>query len=172
MSPETWRSTVGGDVVVDELVARVRSTVAAEHLDGVSISGGEPTEQPGALEALLSGLQPLRLAQVDILLFSGLTVDQFRRRHGALLGLVDAAVIGPYLPNSSGRAPLLASGNQRLLQCSDLGHARYPDRVDLAPTRIQITPDPTGVTLVGLPRRGDVDRLRADLAGADVAVSG
>lgn len=168
MSAATWDPTAGGDYLLEELVGQISSIVAAEGLDGVSISGGEPTEQALAIEALLIGLQPLRRQDVDILLFSGLTTSRFRRSHAALLDLVDAAVIGPYQAASPGRPPLLASGNQELLACSHLGRTRYTDQVDQMPQRIQIAPDATGAVLVGLPVSGDIDRLHAALSRTDV----
>lgn len=82
-------------------------------LEGVSISGGEPFQQPEALAQLLARLRP---AGLSTLVFTGYTSEALRTRpHGPrILSLVDVLVAGPYRRELHLGAGLLGSSNQRL----------------------------------------------------------
>ncbi len=97
-------------------------------IDGMSVLGGEPTEQPEAVAALLCGVQELGLSTV---VFSGRTYERLLRdpRCAELLTDTDLLIDGPYV--ESQRDPSLhwrGSPNQRLLRLSD----RFTEQ-DLAP---------------------------------------
>jgi anaerobic ribonucleoside-triphosphate reductase activating protein len=127
----------------------------------VTISGGEPFEQLDGLMALLLRLQPIRACGTALLVFTGLSESVLRRRHPKALGLVDAVVAGPYARSQPSEHGLLGSANQRLLLLSDLARSRYSSSPD--PPELQIASTEHGLTIVGIPRGGDLDRLAAAL---------
>lgn len=163
MSPDTWDPRAGDAFPVDTLATLATSLVESEGLDGVTISGGEPTEQPEALEALLTALQPLRRAHVDLLLFTGQVAERLTEGSPRLRWLLDAVVAGPYQASSLGRGSLLASGNQQLRTMSPLGLERYGEEQGAGRRRLQITASPSGFSLVGIPKNGDLKRLEQSL---------
>lgn len=163
MSPNTWDPQAGNAFPVDTLATLALSLVESEALDGVTISGGEPTEQPESLEALLIALQPLRLAHVDLLLFTGQVAERLKGGSPQLLSLLDAVVAGPYQASSPGRGSLLASGNQELHTLSPLGLERYGDEHGGGRRRLQIAASRSGFSLVGIPKNGDLTRLEESL---------
>lgn len=111
-------------------VERLLAHLAARRhsIDGVSVLGGEPTEQPAAVAALLAGARALGLSTV---LFSGRIVEALRRDPACaqLLAHTDLLIDGPFV--AALHDPALhwrGSTNQRLLRLSD----RFRD-CDLAP---------------------------------------
>lgn len=164
---ETWKAVELADVIADEVVARA--------LDGITLTGGEPTDQAPALASLVSRVRE-RLVDadygiaVDILMFSGRPARAAARRAEGLWELLDAAVCGPYQQEQPGTEPLLATSNQELVTLSDLGASRYPMRTDTP--RMQVVGTEDQLTLVGLPRPGDLERLEARLGERGVSMGG
>jgi anaerobic ribonucleoside-triphosphate reductase activating protein len=104
-------------VPVERLLAHFRAR--RERIDGVSVLGGEPTEQPEAVAALLRGVRELGLSTV---VFSGRTCESLRRdaRCAEILTYTDLLIDGPYV--ASQRDPSLywrGSRNQRFLRLSN-----------------------------------------------------
>jgi anaerobic ribonucleoside-triphosphate reductase activating protein len=103
-------------IPVTRLVAHFRARAGA--IDGCSILGGEPTEQPHAVAALLQEVKAIGLSTV---VFSGRTLESLRDDPAcaALLESTDLLVDGPYL--ASERDPALywrGSRNQRFHRLS------------------------------------------------------
>lgn len=63
-----------------------------EEADGVTISGGEPFDQPAALKSLLMDLRARSSA--DILVYSGYALETLNLT--AFAGLIDALIADPY----------------------------------------------------------------------------
>lgn len=174
VSRDTWAfdrsTTVEAGAVLDWL-----ASLAEPELDGVTVSGGEPFDQPEALAELLDGIERLRAARrapLDVLVYSGRPLDWLRRRHPELLRRVDAAITGPFVHTNPTRLIWRGSANQQLVPLSPLGHERYRRFVDHEPDRapIQVAVD-DGVWMVGVPRAGDVARLEQRLQQAGIELS-
>jgi anaerobic ribonucleoside-triphosphate reductase activating protein len=116
-NPLTHSHTGGEPVDVDALLQRIEAQ--QEKLDGVSISGGEPFEQPQALLALAAGLR--ERTDLSLLVFSGLTLDQIGRRSlgPQILRHIDVLIDGPYVERFGPAVGLRGSANQRVHLLSD-----------------------------------------------------
>lgn len=119
-------------------------------IDGISVLGGEPTEQPEAVAALLRGVQALGMSTV---VFSGRSHEQLLRNPACaeLLAATDLLIDGPYV--AAMRDPALhwrGSSNQRLLRLSD----RFTE-TDLEPPRAngEIVLSPGGILVHGVGTR-------------------
>jgi anaerobic ribonucleoside-triphosphate reductase activating protein len=82
-------------------------------IDGVSISGGEPFQQP---EALLDLLIRLDASGLSRLIFSGYTIAEIQRLPlgPEILAHVDVVVAGRYVESRPHGHGLVGSSNQRL----------------------------------------------------------
>lgn len=105
-------------IPVSRLVAHFRARASV--IDGCSILGGEPTEQPYAVATLLKEVKAIGLSTV---VFSGRTLESLRDDPGcaALLESTDLLIDGPYL--ASEREPALywrGSRNQRFHRLSNV----------------------------------------------------
>ncbi len=168
MSRDTWDKEAGVEAEVSELVGWVQSLPDAE-LDGVTISGGEPFEQPEALDQLLDGIGSCARrasGELDVLCYSGFAHRRLRRFYPGLLAKVDALVAGPYVRSRPTNLIWRGSANQEIVTLTELGRARYQEFVGLEPARtpIQVSVEPDVVRYVGVPRSGDMARLETRLA--------
>src|SRR5262249_5797040 len=91
ISADTWRPGRGRTTV-----ASVLETMRPwlRKADGVTISGGEPLEQPLALIALLEAIR--ENSDGDILVYTGLELGELDGVLGRAQGLIDALITGPY----------------------------------------------------------------------------
>jgi anaerobic ribonucleoside-triphosphate reductase activating protein len=131
--------------------------------DGVTISGGEPFEQPQALGALLDGLIHWRTSgatDFDILCYSGYPLATLHRKHARLLRKLDALIPEPYIDSKPLTHVWRGSSNQPLVLISERGKQRFGAFVNAeagsAEKRIQATVDGNRIWYVGIPARGDM----------------
>jgi len=167
VSLDTWEADPGTAIEIDALVAWCRRASAGAP-DGITISGGEPFEQPQALAALIDGLDAWRseLADpFDLLCYSGHRLEHLRTHHAALLARLDAVITDPFVEARPTERPWRGSDNQRLTALTPLGEARYAEHAVVAPPkRFQVVADGSRLWFVGIPARGDLDRLAAACA--------
>ncbi len=143
-------------------------------LNGVTISGGEPTEQdelPGLL-AMLRVLASQRREQWDLLVYSGLELDELAVSHAYLAELADAVVAGPYMRGEAGVFALRGSANQRVVYHTALGRARYA-QANAARTAhsLGFTVSAGAVRLVGIPAPGILTDFEEELSSAGVRLA-
>ena len=161
ISADTWAADRGG-LELAELFGRIEAWL--EQAEGITISGGEPFDQADALGALLRGLRE-RVA-ADILVYSGYAFERLERPLAALEGLIDALITDPFVLDAPQRLPIRGSDNQRLHRLTALGRSRFADYDEpgLEGGAFDVMFDEDGtVWLAGIPRRGDFERLRAEL---------
>ncbi len=134
--------------------------------DGITISGGEPFDQPGALAAFLDGLLDWRTSaglDFDILCYSGYPLSTLRRKHAALLGRLDAVLAEPYIDSQPTLKPWRGSDNQRLELLTERARAHFAAPLAQSTAsldkRIQVFVDSQRVWYVGIPARGDLAAL-------------
>jgi anaerobic ribonucleoside-triphosphate reductase activating protein len=147
-----------------DVAALAAKAIATPGLEGISVLGGEPFEQPAALAALA---QQVRAAGLSVMIFTGYTLDELRARHDtatdAALAQTDILVDGRFeeaLYETTRR--WIGSSNQRLHFLSDRYDAgdprfREPNAVEVRVKdgEIVVTGWPTvGRDLVKLARKG------------------
>jgi anaerobic ribonucleoside-triphosphate reductase activating protein len=147
----TTHTTEGGTVVdVDELAARV----AAARVDGLTLSGGEPLEQP---EATLAILRAARALGLSTLIFSGFSIEEIRTRPlgPEILAELDVLVDGRYVARERLGAGLRGSANQRIHALTSRHTVTQVEATPVA--EVRIAPDGsivlTGVAPVPIRRR-------------------
>lgn len=170
-SRDTWSADAGRAIDVAELVDHI-AAIDAGAVDGVTISGGEPFDQPGALRELLLALHGWRASvgrPIDLLAYSGYGLARLRRLHPEILELLDCVITGPFVAGRPTRLIWRGSSNQEMVPLSDIGRERYLPFVAEEPERppFQVTVDDS-IWYVGVPRAGDIERLDAALAAAGV----
>ena len=139
-------------------------------IEGVTISGGEPLEQPEALLDLLERLRPsggssTRPPRLGVILFSGFTrreIDAIplgRRVIDPLAGLVDAAILGRYVASRHVGRSLLGSANQEITLLTTRYQLDDFQRIPLAEVRLgrDGTMAATGIAPIAWPRVRNVD---------------
>ncbi len=168
VSQDTWAFDAARQMPVARLLAWCRQVTqaAGQTFDGVTISGGEPFDQPDALAALLDGLAQWRrdeAMEFDLLCYSGYPWERLQQRHPDLLARLDALIPEPYVASQPVTQVWRGSANQNLRLLSPLGEQRYRPYVDMPVAmlskRIQTMLDGQRVWYVGIPERGDMAAL-------------
>lgn len=175
---DTWDAEGGAEVGVAAVLDWLDGLDGP--VDGVTVSGGEPFQQPEALAELLDGIgiwRRNRTEEVDVLVYSGYPWSRLTRtpRLAALLTRCDAVIAGPYVARRNNGVALRGSDNQRLVPLTELGERRYPQPSPEDPQpspetgqRMQIAVTEGRIYCIGIPRAGDMDRLTEHLADAGV----
>lgn len=136
-------------------------------VDGVTISGGEPFDQPAALSELVDGLRGWAdSGGRDLLCYSGRSLSVLRHRFGPVLDRLDAVIPGRYVEAAAPGPVWRGSANQQLVPLTALGHERYDADADRPAdrTRMQVAVRGSRVWYVGVPRPGDLDALSGALS--------
>lgn len=167
VSVDTW-APERGKTTVDAVLESVAQWLT--EADGVTISGGEPFQQPAALEALLHGLRNLAGGEKDILVYSGYAWEQIASRVTSWEGLADALISEPFRAEAGQSLVWRGSDNQRMHLLTALGRARYAEwteasRVTL-PQALDIFFQDGEVWMAGIPAPGTLENLRTRLAEA------
>lgn len=164
LSRDTWDADGGQGWDIAALLEAVAALLPLG-CDGITISGGEPFEQPEALKVLLPALRELIGPDRDLLCYSGYPYSLLRKRHSNLLEYLDALIPEPYRKTWSPGKLWRGSSNQPLVALTALGGARYENTAHDPTSRcIQVAVDQSAVWLIGIPQTGDLMRLENILA--------
>src|SRR6185437_12590529 len=87
--------------------------------DGLTVSGGEPFDQPDALAALLREWR--QQSDRSVLVFTGREIDDVSPWLAANPNLIDALMTGPFRSDLPQTFALRGSDNQKLHVLSELG---------------------------------------------------
>lgn len=162
ISVDTWDEG-GGHVPLDRVVAELARL--APEADGLTVSGGEPFDQPDALADLLSAWR--RLSSRSVFLFTGFERDAITPWLADHPGLVDAVMTGPFRSDVLQSRALRGSDNQMLHILSEAGEElrSYERAAGDTDRRLDVLFDAQGhAWFAGIPARGDLARLRRLLA--------
>lgn len=164
ISRDTWQSNSGTLIELDRLVEWCRKH-EPQGVDGITISGGEPFEQPGPLEALLRELHAWTDTlhpPVDYLCYSGNHFDVIQAQHPEILSLLDIIIPEPFIEAVPGEQ-LRGSRNQPIIPLTELGACRIAEYVDEPAStplkRVQLKVDGNSAYFIGVPGRGDMEKL-------------
>ena len=167
-STDTWNPTSGLTLSVDDVARKLGELLSTA--DGLTMSGGEPFQQPDALAELLRALRRDRqLDGRDVLIFTGYAAAAARRQAPHLWEQADAIVAGPYRVDRPGTAWLRSSDNQELVVLTAVAEERFSVA---GSGGIDIGSSGQDLVMAGLPRPGDLDRFRNLMRERGVALDG
>lgn len=166
LSPDTWE-TKANSITIDKLMQQIQPWF--NNATGITLSGGEPFEQPQALHALLIAIRQQFAG--DIFIYSGYEWEEIKPQVTKMSGLIDALMTGRYQVEETQSLMLRGSDNQMLHCLTPMGKARFTsfNRMLTAKDKVlDIAMDNEGrIYLTGIPQKGDMTRLRTLLAQQD-----
>jgi anaerobic ribonucleoside-triphosphate reductase activating protein len=141
--------------LIDHVIA------SAHEADGLTVSGGEPFDQPDALAALLSAWRATLSASIFV--FTGRELEEISgwlERHP---GLIDAIMTGPFRSDLPQTLALRGSDNQKLHVLTDAGaeFVEYDREAGVQDRKLDVLFDEAGnAWFAGVPARGEFRKLR------------
>lgn len=161
IAKDTWDREAGVAVSVDLLLDDVRRALDAG-ADGLTVSGGEPLQQAGALTSLLRGVRQVSSAALfDILLYTGYERDELDPVQRAAADQADVLITGRYVATQPTGRIWRGSANQEMVLLTPLAHQRYTASLGFEPAAppIQIETDADGhAWWAGVPNHPDTKR--------------
>ena len=108
-NPETWSHYKNNLITIEEIIEEIKNSSAT----GVTISGGDPFEQPEELFYLLTKIKQLSLSD-GVIVFSGYTIEEIRVREELRKSLdyIDVLIDGLYIEEKRITNGLAGSSNQ------------------------------------------------------------
>ncbi|MBR3906298.1 MAG: radical SAM protein [Clostridia bacterium] len=161
-NPELQAFDPKNEIPIDVLIQVVSDFCISKGVTGITISGGEPFEQPEELEKLVYGLPE----QVhDILVFSGYTIEQLHEKKNPaiekVLARISVLVDGEYKDELNQGHPLKGSQNQRIWFLQDEVKEAYEQFIRSHEATVQQFATSDDVFAIGIHRRNfDEDLAR------------
>ncbi len=172
-SVDTWDADGGETLNTAALATELAEIIKAGDLTGITLTGGEPTEQAVELTDLVIRIRDeVNDRPLDVLMFTGRSAKAAERVAPTLWAVADAAICGPYRASRPGADPLIASANQSLVVRTELGAARMGELDRATPPMLQARVGDGDIVLVGLPGPGDLPRIEAALRERGVVMEG
>jgi anaerobic ribonucleoside-triphosphate reductase activating protein len=173
MSRHTWDPAGGRELPVDRF-AELWQAALDDGTDGLTVSGGEPLDQPDALAELLAAADERRARSrrpadrmPDFLVYTGREPEEIAADPAldGALRLADAVVTGRYDVTRPTALVWRGSANQRLTARTALGATRYGPHLERRTDRPALQPRVADgrLRLVGIPRRGELAALEREL---------
>ncbi|BAJ27083.1 MULTISPECIES: 4Fe-4S cluster-binding domain-containing protein [Kitasatospora] len=176
MSRHTWEPTGGRELTTGRFAGLWRDALAGG-VDGLTVSGGEPLEQPAALAGLLAAADRVRRSagvEADLLVYTGWELADALADPAAAAALAraDAVVTGRYLAGRPTDLVWRGSANQRIVPLSALGERRYAPYLERRTERpdLQVRVSDGELRIIGVPRPGDLGRIERELRERGVTV--
>ncbi|MCB1216952.1 radical SAM protein [bacterium] len=167
--PESWPSDGGQIVSVNELSDWL---LELPEIEGLTLSGGEPMQQPEALCELLDSVRAER--DLGVMCYTGYRHEDLLHRGSpaqqALLERIDLLVDGPYIRHRHAELLWRGSSNQRLLDLSGLYAEVLAELADDS-AGLELELDNEGLFFTGVPpRSGFLEQLSAGLASRGISL--
>lgn len=163
VSRDTWIATRSHRVTLESVFSQLTAWLPAA--DGLTVSGGEPFDQPAALRALLAWVRPGFAG--DVLVYSGYPWEMILRRAPWIQDLADVVISDPYRPRAGATLIWRGSDNQRAHLLTPRSRERYGNELDQQrwpeARALDVCLDGPSTWLAGIPRPGDLPRLRRAL---------
>ncbi len=161
-NPELWNADAKYELDCSQVMSLIDSIAETNQVDGITLTGGDPLEQPEALRELLPKLV---LITDDILLYTGYKYAQIRDKYEDILRFVAVVVDGPYIEHLNYGEALRGSSNQRIIVLKKQYADDYRCFVSEAPGEIQNFFLENGFISVGIHRpnfRKELDALMTE----------
>ena len=163
MTPELWANGPSTDFWSIEQVAKTLNPLLTG-ADGLTISGGEPMNQPIALRNLVRLLR-VDWPDLEVLVYSGYAIEELQNRGtevAEFLSEIDILIDSPFDQEQANNLKWRGSDNQRIFYLSQRAQKYLQDSDEALverPLHIQMMGDGQ-FRIIGIPRRGDMEQYR------------
>lgn len=156
-NPELWDYDEKYNVSIETIKQLIDTIAINNRIDGFTITGGDPFEQPEALEEVLSYIFTI---SDDVIVYTGYDYNQIKQ--DKILDKVAVLIDGKYIDDLNEGDILKGSSNQNIIILNEKYKEKYEKYIANTKSEIQNFNTKDGVISVGIHRRGykeDLDLL-------------
>ena len=144
ISKYTWQKEKKYKKNIDEVVKEINGF----NTQSITISGGEPFDQPQALYNLL---KKIRKDFKDILVYSGYSYEFLAKKYSYILELIDVLIDGEYKKDLPSNKAYKGSQNQRMFIFNEKLVSKYQKFFQSEKSEIQFYYQNQSLYLLGIP---------------------
>lgn len=145
-NPELWECDDKYKTTVDNVLELINNIVANNHVDGFTITGGEPMFQYDELMILIS---KLKIISDDIIVYTGYTKEELDRKN---LEGIAVLIDGKYIEELNDDTFLRGSSNQKVYILNEKYRRFYDEYLESGKNQIQNFTLKDGTISVGIHR--------------------
>ena len=154
MSTHTWEFDQNKAMDIEVLIETIKQFPCKR----LTISGGEPFDQP---VALLEFLKLIRKDFDDILVYSGHTLEKLQQKYSEHLSLIDALIDGPFIKGLESEWSYKGSENQRIFVFNPNLQNDYESWIHSKKNKtLQVIKKDDGVYIIGIPYQKDSEVIK------------
>lgn len=146
-NPELWEFQDKYDASLETVLALIEQIAKDNTIDGFTITGGDPFEQPEALKELILQLHAF---SSDILVYTGYEYDTLQKEHGDTLSLISVLIDGKYEQDKNKVSCLIGSDNQKIYYLDESVKIIYEKYINETKNQIQNFTSRDGIISVGI----------------------
>ena len=157
MSKHTWAFDKKKEMNIKTLIDKLKSY----NCNRLTISGGEPFDQP---EAFFELLKAIRNIFTDILVYTGYRMEIIQEKFKEHLKFIDVLVDGEFIDGLESDLIYKGSQNQRIFVLNNNLLNIYKDWMSKKKEKIlQIVEKENGIYIIGIPYQEDIRRLMHEI---------
>lgn len=159
-NPELWEFQVQYSTSIKTVIKLIDTIQESQVIDGFTITGGDPFEQPEDLQQLLTYA---RTVSTDILVYTGYDYSYLQKNHSNILELITVLIDGRYIEEKNDNSFLIGSSNQNIIILDESYKNKYEQYLAAGINEIQNFTARNGVISVGIHRVGYEEELDAKI---------
>jgi anaerobic ribonucleoside-triphosphate reductase activating protein len=154
MSQYTWDFNKLFEMDIDEVINQIKSFGVKR----LTISGGEPFDQPEQLKYILQQLK--KDGFEDILVYTGYEYDELKNKHNDILEYIDVLIAGRFIEGLESEYIWKGSENQEMYILNDKLKDIYEEYKKQKKNReLQIVEKNKDIYILGIPYQKDIKGL-------------
>lgn len=150
-NPELWAFQDKYAVSLENILNLVKSISEKYDVDGFTITGGDPFEQPLDLKLLLKELKNI---SDDVIVYTGYEYEFLKKEHVDILKEITVLIDGPYVEEKNDNCFMRGSSNQRIIILDSKYFDFYDEYLKNGINKIQNFTSQDGIISVGIHRVG------------------
>lgn len=161
-NPELWEFSGRYKTSVETVMKLVNSIAENHKIDGFTITGGDPFEQPKALKELLAEIKEI---SEDILIYTGYDYETISELYPETVNMAAVIIDGKYIEERNNNVILRGSDNQKIIILNEGLKLVYDRYIAKTTNEIQNFTTSDGVVSVGI-HRPDYNKRLNDILEA------
>ncbi len=155
-NPELWEFQEKYSTSIDMVIKLLNTIKESQVIDGFTVTGGDPFEQPEDLRQLL---KYVKTVSEDILVYTGYDYSYLQKNYSNILELITVLIDGMYIEEKNDNSFLKGSSNQNIIILDESYRNKYEQYLTDGVNEIQNFTAKDGVISVGIHRAGYEEEL-------------